>query len=94
MVVRPYPEATVEEGDVMLKITPLILDRLRTLGQEVMTTHQELERWQKEPLSTKERTLLNVKHDSCLTEQRDWIDALEEVLEIADSEERLSEQPT
>ena len=62
----------------------LALERCVELGQEAKIILFELEKWRECPLPNTERTVLTVKHDAFLDEQRKWIDSIIEELEKED----------
>jgi len=59
-----------------ISLTELALRRIRTLGQEVFSVHEDLMKWKPEPFTTIEKTEKSVFLKFALKEQRQWIDAL------------------
>lgn len=64
-----------------MKAYLLILDRVRELGQEVLNLHEELQKWHKDPIPDIEKTMVSLRLQNKLTEQRAWLDALEELFD-------------
>ncbi len=61
---------------LMRDSTKLALERIQELGQEVLFAHEELVRWRKVPLESKEKTELSTKLRNALSKQCEWIVAI------------------
>lgn len=70
----------------MTKLQKLALERIRELGQEAFSTHEQIVIWRKEPLDTEQKTTLSVQLKGALEKQRQWIDAITE--EIPDDRQQ------
>ena len=65
----------------MIDLHRLALDRIRELGQEAFTLHEDLMRWREKPLDDVETTKISSALKSKLEEQRRWINALQEEID-------------
>jgi hypothetical protein len=62
----------------MNPLQKLAIKRLKEIGQLILTTHEDLERWKKDPLSDMDRTKLSIKLTQAVQDQNEWIRAIED----------------
>jgi heterodisulfide reductase subunit C len=67
----------------MTQTQKLALERIRELGRQAYTAHQEYAKWRPEPLNATQQSELSLKLQQAVEKQYEWIQAM-----LADEEEQ------